>query len=194
MYISVEPCDRNNPRGVLRRETVVEPGNQQERLIGWITGFVDGEGCFSIGLARTRPGENGRRLGFQVTHDFVVVQGESSLHALHEIQRFFGVGRVYRNARHDNHREHMCAFTVHRRRDLLEIIIPFFRRHPLRTSKAKDFEKFARCVEMMAADRHLSRDGLIEILEIAETMNRRKSRHDEIRILRGHTPDIRTDG
>jgi hypothetical protein len=26
--------------------------NQQERLIGWITGFVDGEGCFSIHFVR----------------------------------------------------------------------------------------------------------------------------------------------
>jgi hypothetical protein len=36
--------------------------NQQERLIelrGWVTGFVDGEGCFSIGFVRQhdRPGE-----------------------------------------------------------------------------------------------------------------------------------------
>ncbi|MEA2617014.1 MAG: hypothetical protein QOE72_2797 [Chloroflexota bacterium] len=35
--------------------------NQQERLvrIGWVLGFVDGEGCFSLGLVRqaSRVGE-----------------------------------------------------------------------------------------------------------------------------------------
>ena len=35
--------------------------NQQERLvrIGWILGFVDGEGCFSIGFVR-QPGRTDR--------------------------------------------------------------------------------------------------------------------------------------
>ena len=47
--------------------------NQQERLIkrGWVIGFVDGEGCFSIGFVR-QPGVRGRgayRTGYQVTHD-----------------------------------------------------------------------------------------------------------------------------
>jgi hypothetical protein len=31
--------------------------------------------------------------------------------------------------------------------------------------------------------------GLIEIAEMTEAMNHRKSRQDLIRILRGHTPD-----
>jgi hypothetical protein len=31
---------------------VTKADNQQERLIGWITGFVDGEGCFSIGFVK----------------------------------------------------------------------------------------------------------------------------------------------
>ena len=43
--------------------------NQQERLIriGWVIGFVDGEGCFSIGLIRQqdRQGRSGYRTGYQ---------------------------------------------------------------------------------------------------------------------------------
>ena len=41
--------------------------NQQERLIrlGWVIGFVDGEGCFSIGFVRqpSRAGRKGYRAG-----------------------------------------------------------------------------------------------------------------------------------
>jgi phosphohistidine phosphatase SixA len=44
------------------------------------------------------------------------------------------------------------------------------------------------------AGRHLTVDGLIEIARIAETMNRKKPRHDLIRILRGHTPDVQDTG
>jgi hypothetical protein len=41
---------------------------------------------------------------------------------------------------------------------------------------------------------HLTRDGLVEIGEIAQTMNRRKPRSELIRILRGHTPEVRDTG
>jgi hypothetical protein len=168
--------------------------NQQERLIefrGWVIGFVDGEGCFSIGLVRqpSRAGRRGYITGYQVSHDFVVTQGASSVRCLEELCEFFGVGKVYVNRRHDNHREHLYRYAVQRRQDLLDRIIPFFRENPLRTAKQRDFEKFASCVELMADGRHTTRAGLVEIIEIMQTMNRRKPRHDLIRILRDHTPD-----
>jgi hypothetical protein len=167
--------------------------NQQERLIrtGWVVGFGDGEGCFSIGFVKQPDGarRRGYRTGYQVTHSFVVVQGARSARCLEELRDFFGVGAVSINRRHDNHKEHLQRFIVGARKQLLEVIIPFFREHPLHSSKRWDFEKFARCVEICATGRHLTVPGLIEIAEITQTMNHRKSRTDLIRILRGHTPD-----
>jgi hypothetical protein len=173
--------------------------NQQERLIelrGWVIGFVDGEGCFSIGFVRQhdRPGRTGYRTGYQVSHEFAVTQGASSVESLRDLREFFAVGQVVANKRYDNHREHLYRYVVRRREDLLDRIISFFRRHPMRTSKQQNFVKFAACVEQIAAGEHLSRDGLIEIARIAETMHRRKPRTDLIGILRGHTPDIQDTG
>jgi hypothetical protein len=67
--------------------------NQQERLttIGWLVGFVDGEGCFSVPIYRQRS----MKLGWQVQPQFTVVQGESSRDVLEEMVRFFGCGKVY---------------------------------------------------------------------------------------------------
>jgi hypothetical protein len=173
-------------------------GNQQERLIqlGWVTGFVDGEGCFSIGFVRQqcRAKRRGYKAGYQVSHRFVVTQGVGSRPALEELRSFFGVGRVYVGRRHDNHREHLGQFIVNRRDDLVKTVIPFFEAHPLRTAKQRDFEKFSRCMSIVAAGRHLGVGGLVEIAEIAETMNRRTSRQDLIRILRGHTPEVQDTG
>src|SRR3989442_2456846 len=86
--------------------------NQQERLIefrGWVIGFVDGEGCFSIGFVRqpNRPGRKGYKTGFQVSHEFAVTQGASGIACLEDLREFFGVGDVIPNRRYDNHREHM---------------------------------------------------------------------------------------
>lgn len=98
------------------------------------------------------------------------------------------------NRRHDNHREHLYRYVVRRREDLINTIIPFFMMHPMRSSKQRDFEKFVRCVEMIDAGIHRTRSGLADIAEIAQTMNRQKSRQDLIRILRDHTPEIQDTG
>ncbi len=172
--------------------------NQQERLRqeGWVIGFVDGEGCFSIGLVRQYGGGGrvGYRTGYQVSHELAVTQGAQSVSCLHELQSFFGVGQVLPNRRYDNHREHMFRYTVRRRTDLLDVIIPFFRTHPMHSTKQENFEKFARCVELMNVGHHLSREGLTDIIEIMETMNRQKPRTEILRILRGHTPNVQDTG
>ena len=173
--------------------------NQQERLIefrGWVIGFVDGEGCFSIGFSRQphRVNRRGYKTGLQVTPRFAVTQGESSVAALEGLRDFFGCGRISVNRRHDNHKEHLCQFIVASRRDLTERIIPFFRRYPLQTAKRRDFEKFAACVELIETGRHVTPAGLLEIIAIAETMNRRKPRPELIGILRDHMPETLDTG
>jgi hypothetical protein len=164
--------------------------NQQERLraTGWVVGFVDGEGCFSSPIYRC-----GRMtLRWQVRPEFAVAQGASSRDVLEDLIRFFGCGKVYRNSRHDNHREDMFRYCVQRFGDLRDIVVPFFRENPLRTSKRENFEKFARIIDLMDLRRHLTVQGIIEIAEIAQTMNHRKP-SEVLRILRDHTPAHSTE-
>src|SRR5579859_7908043 len=96
--------------------------NQQERSvrIGWVLGFVDGEGCFSIGFVRQpdRTNRRGYKTGYQVSHEFAVTQGASGSACLESLREFFGVGDVIPNRRYDNHREHMYRYAVRRRDDL----------------------------------------------------------------------------
>ena len=180
------------------RDNPSSAGNQQERLIqvGWVLGFVDGEGCFSIGLTRQQgtEGRKGYRTGWQVSHSFVVVQGARSVSALQSLSEFFGVGRLGVNRRHDNHREDLWRYFVNRRDDLMRVIIPFFQKYPLRTGKAIDFDKFVLCLELVERGLHLTDEGLADIAEIMQTMNHRKSRSELINILRDHTPEIRDTG
>jgi hypothetical protein len=172
--------------------------NQQERLIllGWVIGFVDGEGCFSIGFVRQqdRAGRKGYKTGYQVSHEFAVTQGAKSIGCLEDLVGFFGVGSVIPNRRYDNHKEHLYRYVVRRRADLIDTIIPFFTEHPMHSSKQRDFEKFARCVELIDAGAHKTFDGLADIAEVTQTMNRQKPRQELIRILRGHTPEVQDTG
>jgi hypothetical protein len=174
-----------------KSENPSDADNQQERLIGWITGFVDGEGCFSIHLVRPphRANRRGYKTGIQVAHSFVVTQGAKSLACLEMMQDYFGVGRMHCNRRHDNHKEHLYQFVVSRRNDLVQTIIPFFQHYPLRTAKQLDFEKFVRCMRIIQVNAHLTACGLLQIAEIIQTMNHCKPRAELIRILRDYMPD-----
>ena len=61
-------------------------------------------------------------------------------------------------------------------KELREIIIPFFKQYPLKTSKRNDFEKFSQVLSLMENSEHLHLEGVRKIIEIIETMNTRKRR------------------
>jgi len=178
---------------MIKRDNLTSADNQQGRLIfiGWLLGFVDGEGCFSIGFVKQpdRGKRHGYSTGYQVAHRFVVTQGVKSISCLEEIKDFFDVGRMYVNHRHDNHKEDLAQYSVDGEKDLLETIIPFFEKHPLHTTKRYDFEQFSKCMRLIEQKKHITKEGLIEIIEIAQTMNHRKPRDELIRTLRDYTPN-----
>ena len=143
--------------------------NQQERLRleGWISGFVDGEGCFTVSIIRNN-------YGWQVFPEFVVSQGEKSRTALEKIKKFFKCGYINLNTRRDNHHEQMLKYCVRAINDLNLKIIPFFEQNKLKTYKQKDFQVFRRIIKMMISKKHLSEKGLNRIRSLLQTMNRRK--------------------
>ena len=152
-----------NPSGAVNQQE--RPGFEQ-----WVVGFVDGEGCFSISVVKNA----GCRLGWQVQHEFSVTQAAPSKPALEELIEFFGCGTIIENNRSDNHRYRLMRYAVKRRSDLIDLIIPFFEEHPLRTAKQRDFESFCTVLSMMGAGQHLTQSGLRMIAQITETMNRKQ--------------------
>jgi hypothetical protein len=167
------------------RENVPGADNQQERLRleGWVSGMIDGEGCFCVNINRCAAVS----LGWQVRPEFVVTQGARSERALETLQEFFGCGAIYRNTRRDNHREDVFRWCVRRGIDLRERIVPFMCEVPLRTAKAQDFDLFVEVLGLMDAGRHLEVDGIAEIAMIVEGMNNRRP-SSYLRILRDCTP------
>jgi hypothetical protein len=138
--------------------------NQQERLDGYISGYVDGEGCFAVAINRNPT----CRTGFQLVPEFHVSQNGDRSQVLGLIQeRFGGCGYIKPNGR----KERVLVYVVRRRRDLIERVIPFFERSPLMSSKREDFEKFAAIVRSMALGDHRTASGFSRLLDEALSMN-----------------------
>jgi hypothetical protein len=138
--------------------------NQQERLDGYISGYVDGEGSFSVVVNRNPS----CKTGYQLVPEFHVSQNSERSQVLQLIrQRLGGCGYIKRNGLRDR----ALVFVVRRRVDLLEKVIPFFEQSPLLSSKQTDFEKFASIVRAMEAGHHRSPSGFVALLETAISMN-----------------------
>ena len=132
----------------------------------WITGFVDGEGCFYVGINPHKQ----MTAGYQVLPEFTVVQHKRDVQILHALKDYFGCGVVRTN--HDDR----MAYRVRSKEHLLEYIVPFFVKHSLKTKKNLDFKKFRKILLKMQANIHLTSEGIEQIKAIAETMNRGNSR------------------
>ena len=127
----------------------------------WIVGFVDGEGCFHIGINKNQE----MKLGVQVLPEFTVVQHEIDEQVLYAFKAYFKCGVVRKN--HGTR----LAYRVRGHQNLMDKIIPFFEKHQLKTRKGVDFAKFRKVVRMMENQEHLNPDGVEKIRKIKETMN-----------------------
>ena len=137
--------------------------DQQERLDArWVSGFVDGEGCFHVSINKVPK----MSIGWQVLPEFRIVQHERDEQVLNNLREFFNAGRVVVN--HGTRKELRI-----RKIDELRQVVSFFEQHPLRTKKRKDFEKFRRILELMEQKEHLRVEGLTKIANLCWDMNRK---------------------
>ena len=127
----------------------------------WVVGFIDGEGCFHIGINQNKE----MKLGVQVLPELTVVQHERDEQVLHGLKDYFGCGVVRKN--HGK----IKAYRVRGHQNLLTKIIPFFEKHQLKTKKRIDFVKFRRVVRLMDDGAHLEPEGLERIRQIKSQMN-----------------------
>ena len=138
------------------------PCHSREFLSAYISGYADGEGCFTVSISpRTK-----LLVGWEVRPSFSVSQNGDRAEVLHVMQAYFGCGSI-RPDRSDR----TLKWETRRLDDLVERVIPHFERYPLLSGKRLDFDRFSAVCRLAADGRHRKRAGLIEIVELAREMN-----------------------
>lgn len=145
----------------------------------WISGFVDGEGSFQLSLSfRAR-----MRFGVEVGLCFTIAQHKKSGYILDELHDYFRCGYIVNDTKGN------CrVYRVKRLDDIRRIIIPFFLRYPLRTSKREDFHKFQAIHSLLTNGEMNNKEGLKHIVRIGYSMNsmgtqRKKSLETVLRMI-----------
>ncbi|SRR5712691_9491554 len=138
------------------------PWSSREFLSAYISGYADGEGCFTVSIAPRAT----LAAGWEVRPSFSVSQNGDRAEVLHVLQAYFGCGSI-RPDRSDR----TVKWETRRLDDLLARVIPHFVRWPLVSGKRLDFERFAFVCWMMAEGAHRTRNGLLQIVKVAREMN-----------------------
>ena len=151
------------------------PWSSREFLSAYISGYVDGEGCFTVSISPRAK----LKAGWEVRPGFSVSQNGDRAEVLYALQAYFGCGSIRPDRSYQTLKWETRALE-----DILERIVPRFEQWPLMSGKRHDFDCFALVCRLMAAGEHRTRPGLMRIVELAREMNPSgKRRYDAAAIL-----------
>ena len=128
----------------------------------YISGYVDGEGCFSISFSKREK----FLVGWETKPSFSVSQNEDRAQILFLIQKVFKCGFIRRD-----YSDKTLKYEVRSLNDLVCKVIPHFEKYPLLSEKQKDFEFFKKVCYLMQKELHKNKNGLRKILDLAFRMN-----------------------
>jgi len=136
----------------------------------YVAGLTDGEGCFYVQVRKS----SAYRAGHTVHLHFHIKMQERDKDLLEKIRNTVGCGAVYMQKETRPNHCQCYRYTVSAQRDILEIVIPFFRKYPLQTaSKRQNFELFCKVGDLVKQKAHLSEQGIEAIRKIKSLMNQR---------------------
>src|SRR5437899_3319086 len=127
-------------------------------LASYISGFVDGEGCFCVSFQPSRR----HRFGWEVRPSFSVSQNADRATLLCEIQALWGCGFI-RPDRSDK----TLKYEVRTVADLVGKVLPHFRNYPLLSAKQRDVEAFDIICQLVFRLKHLETEGFAQIVRLA---------------------------
>lgn len=131
----------------------------------YFAGFTDGEGSFNVSLCHRED----HKTQWKVTLTFNVSQRES--YVLAQLKELLGCGRLqYR-------KDGVCYFVISNPRSIVERVIPFFDRFKfISHTKQKNFRIFKEITRLVEEKKHLTCDGLKQIVSLREELNEGRGR------------------
>ena len=125
----------------------------------WLAGFTAGEGCFFIVIEKSAT-----KIGWRVQLVISLTQHSRDELFMVSLIKYFDSGKIYKKG-------NAFDFKVIKFDDILNKIIPFFKKYPIEGVKALDFADWCKAAELMRKKKHLTVEGLEQIRKIKAGMN-----------------------
>jgi hypothetical protein len=146
---------------IITHNRFIHSQKSTQRVDPWfVTGFIDAEGCFMIGLTKSEK----YRMGYQVTAIFKISLHSKDYDLLCQIRNYFGVGIIIK------HGETTLQYLVRSIKDL-DVIISHFDAYPLISQKWSDYKLFKEAVALIKNKEHITKEGFKKILSLKASIN-----------------------
>ena len=126
----------------------------------YITGFTDGEGCFSVSIYK----DSRMTTGWQVKPVYKISLHNRDKPLLMLIQKFLGVGKIYK------HGKTSVELRVTGLKNL-KVVIKHLDKYPLISKKLADYILFKQAVKLIVDKEHLTTEGLFKLVNIKASLN-----------------------
>jgi LAGLIDADG endonuclease len=133
----------------------------------WISGFTQSDGSFVISFINTKSG-----IPIRPVPVFNLTQSKIEYELFIEIQKKLGIGKIYINRQN-------VTFVVKSIDEIIEVLLPLFDSHPLRGSKLTGYNIFKTVVLMIKEKKHLTLEGVNQIINLSYFMNKDTSLRTE---------------
>lgn len=143
----------------------------------YLIGFTEGEGTFYVGIVASKE----TKTGWQVIYYFKVSQNPSGKMVLDYFKNRLGCGYLKANNLNDP-TDISLAYVVRDFPSLLNKVIPFFKEKLI--IKKDAFNRFQIVLNLVSQKKHLTRDGMKKILDVAYSMNTGKRKIAKKQILK----------
>jgi hypothetical protein len=124
-----------------------------------------GESSFHISVLK-----NDNKTGYHIMPIFSIQLHSKDFLLLSLLKSYFNVGTL----KNKNNKNKLVTviYSVQSVKDLINVIIPHFEKYPLITQKRADYLLFKQIVNLMNDSKHLTKEGLNEILSLKASMNK----------------------
>jgi hypothetical protein len=129
----------------------------------WLSGFIDGEGTFSVDILKNST----IALGYQVQLRFVLTQHIQDKELMYAIKDFLSCGTIVKDT------DTKLQLRIRAIKDLEDKLFPILDKYPLQTKKHLDEMIFRQVFIMIKNKEHLTEDGLNKVRYLKSKINRR---------------------
>jgi hypothetical protein len=120
----------------------------------WVTGYTDGEGCFTIKTIAAKT----TKIGYTVRLTYQISVHPSDIEILYKLKAYFNnVGNIIIT-------KNYVSYRVTNLSDIINVIIPHFEAYPLQSTKIVSYCLFYAVATIMKNNNHVTLKGYREIL------------------------------
>jgi len=141
----------------------------------WLSGFIDSDGSFSVQHIKVENNAKKRKISCRLRIEQRMldpVTGSSYFNVLTNIAEFLNCKLLTRKQKSTGNEYYTLAASS---KTSLEIIVNYFTRYPLFSSKYLDYKDWKEIVLLILENKHYTEEGLIKTDSVRNSMNRQRT-------------------